>query len=226
MMPTTNAADVEILAAHVSGEDEILTPAALEFFAGLERRFRKTRKALLERRVDVLGRLASGALPDFLPETAHVRESSWRVAPIPPDLLDRRVEITGPVDRKMIINALNSGARVFMADFEDSNSPTWENVVLGQKNLRDAVRREIEYAAPENGKVYRLGEKLATLMVRPRGWHLPESRVRVDGEPASASLFDFALFFYHNARERAVLLPAEAREPPGGPALGAGVRAR
>jgi malate synthase len=123
------------------------------------------------------------------------------VAPIPPDLLDRRVEITGPVDRKMIINALNSGARVFMADFEDSNSPTWENVVLGQKNLRDAVRREIDYVAPDNGKVYRLGEKLATLMVRPRGWHLPESRVRVDGETVSASLFDFGLFFYHNARE-------------------------
>src|SRR5258708_2285483 len=124
MATTSNATDVAILAAHVSGEEEVLTPGALEFFGGLERRFRETRKALLERRALVLRRLRSGDVPDFLPETAEIRESVWRVAPIPPDLLDRRVEITGPVDRKMIINALNSGARIFMADFEDSNSPT------------------------------------------------------------------------------------------------------
>ena len=137
-------------------------------------------------------------MPDFLPETAAVREANWKVAPIPDDLRDRRVEITGPVDRKMIINALNSGASVFMADFEDSNSPTWQNNIEGQLNLRDAVRREIGFTSPE-GKQYRLNDTVATLMVRPRGWHLWEKHMLVDGAPVSASLFDFGLFFFHNA---------------------------
>ncbi|MCS7052005.1 MAG: malate synthase A, partial [Thermomicrobium sp.] len=138
--------------------------------------------------------------PDFLPETKQIRESDWRVAPTPADLQDRRVEITGPVDRKMMINALNSGARVFMADFEDALSPTWSNVVQGQINLRDAVRRTIAYESPD-GRVYRLVERPATLVVRPRGWHLVERHVLVDGEPISASLFDFGLYFFHNAHE-------------------------
>ena len=140
----------------------------------------------------------SGKIPDFLPETAGIRQSEWKVAPIPKDLLDRRVEITGPVDRKMIINALNSGASVFMADFEDSNSPTWSNNIEGQHNLRDAVRGTIRYESPE-GKRYQLGSKPATLLVRPRGWHLDEKHFLVDGKPISASLFDFGLFFFHNA---------------------------
>ena len=140
----------------------------------LERRFRSLRHELLARRVEVQARLDAGWRPDFLEDTKAVREGDWTVAPIPSDLRDRRVEITGPVDRKMIINALNSGANVFMADFEDSNSPTWENVIEGQLNLRDAVRRTIEFTHPDTGKQYRLGEKTATLVVRPRGWHLEE----------------------------------------------------
>ena len=139
-------------------------------------------------------------MPDFLPETAAIREGDWTVAPIPQDLLDRRVEITGPVDRKMIINALNSGANVFMADFEDSNSPTWQNNIEGQINLRDAVRRTISYVSPE-GKRYELNAQVATLLVRPRGWHLDERHFQVDGKPISGSLFDFGLYFFHNAEE-------------------------
>jgi malate synthase len=180
---------------------EILTPEALDFVVRLERRFRMTRKALLHRRKKIQIALDAGARPDFLPETAQIRRSDWTIDPVPADLLDRRVEITGPVDRKMIINALNSGANLFMADFEDSTSPTWDNVIQGQINLRDAVRRSIEYVQLDTGKTYRLNATTATLLVRPRGWHLDEKHVLVDGEPASASIFDFAMFFFHNARE-------------------------
>jgi malate synthase len=178
----------------------ILSPAALEFLAALAQTFEPRRSALLHARVDRQKTFDSGALPDFLKETASIREAEWTVAPIPKDLLDRRVEITGPVDRKMVINALNSGANVFMADFEDSNAPTWSNVVEGQINLRDAVNRSIRLVSPE-GKQYELAERTATLMVRPRGWHLVEKHVLVDGQPISASLFDFGLFFFHNAAE-------------------------
>ncbi len=180
------------------GADAILTPEAVRFVTDLSRRFEKTRQELLRRRQQRQQEIVDGRLPDFLPETAAIRDQSWKVAPIPRDLLDRRVEITGPVDRKMIINALNSGANVFMADFEDSNSPTWRNNLEGQLNLRDAVRREISFASPE-GKQYRLNATVATLLVRPRGWHLVEKHMLVDGRPVSASLFDFGLFFFHNA---------------------------
>jgi malate synthase len=178
----------------------ILTPEALTFLATLHREFNERRVRLLEKRVARQAELDAGARYSFLPETREIRESAWTVAPIPPDLQDRRVEITGPVDRKMIINALNSGARVFMADFEDANSPTWENCIQGQINLYDAVRREISFTNPD-GKEYRLNEKTATLLVRPRGWHLVEKHVEVDGTPISGSLFDFGLYFFHNAKE-------------------------
>ncbi len=178
---------------------EILGREALEFVAALTRRFRPTRDALLQRRVERQAAIERGERPDFLSDTAPVRRGDWAVAPVPADLQDRRVEITGPVDRKMIINALNSGARVFMADFEDSNSPTWENNVRGQINLRDAVSGTIEFVSPQ-GKEYRLADETATLMVRPRGWHLDEKHVLVDGKPAPGALFDFGLFFFHNAR--------------------------
>jgi malate synthase len=160
--------------APVTGEQKrILTPEALNFVVRLCRAAEPTRRQLLDRRLQRQAELDAGQLPDFLPETRSVRESDWRVAPVPADLQDRRVEITGPVERKMIINALNSGARVFMADFEDSNSPTWANIVNGQVNLRDAVRRTITFEQPD-GKKYALNDEIATLMVRPRGWHLPE----------------------------------------------------
>ena len=178
----------------------ILTPDAVRFVATLTRRFNPTRKELLAMREARQARLDAGENPDFLPETQAVRDGDWQVAPPPPDLQDRRVEITGPVDRKMIINALNSGARVFMADFEDANSPTWENCIQGQLNLYDAVRRTIEFASPD-GKQYRLNEQTAVLCVRPRGWHLPEKHLWVDGEPAPGALMDFGLYFYHNAHE-------------------------
>ncbi len=194
------ARGVEVFADAGPVQGEVLTPEALEFVAGLHREFEGTRRSLLERRTQRQVELLAGAMPDFLPETRWVRESEWKVAPAPPDLQDRRVEITGPVDRKMMINALNSGAQVFMADFEDALSPTWANVVQGQKNLMDAVRRTIEYTSPE-GKHYRLQEQVATLLVRPRGWHLVERHVRVDGQPISGALFDFGLYFFHNARE-------------------------
>src|SRR5246127_3401943 len=177
-------------------ETEILTPEAREFLNDLARNFEKRRRELLARRDVRQKQIDAGQLPDFLPETAHIRESEWTVAPIPKDLLDRRVEITGPVDRKMIINALNSGASVFMADFEDSNSPTWQNNMNGQVNLRDTVSGTITYVSPE-GKRYELAKKIATLMVRPRGWHLEEKHFLVGGKPISGSLFDFGLFFFH-----------------------------
>ncbi len=180
--------------------EEILTPEAVAFVAKLARTFEARRESLLERRKEVQATYDRGGHPHFLPETKDIRESEWTVAPLPGDLLDRRVEITGPVDRKMIINALNSGANVFMADFEDANSPTWDNVVRGQLNLRDAVRRTIHFTA-ENGKEYALNEKTAVLFCRPRGWHLVERHLEVDDKPVSGSLFDFGLYFFHNARE-------------------------
>src|SRR5215831_141538 len=179
-------------------ELQILTPEARSFLTKLSREFEVRRRELLARRRIRQERIDAGEMPDFLPETAHIREAEWAVAPIPPDLLDRRVEITGPVDRKMIINALNSGASVFMADFEDSNSPTWQNNLEGQANLRDAVDGTITYESPE-GKRYTLSSKVATLLVRPRGWHLVEKHFLVDEEPISGSLFDFGLYFFHNA---------------------------
>jgi malate synthase len=182
-----------------AGYAEILSPAALAFVAELQRRFGGRRDELLAARIARQARLDAGELPDFLSETSAVRKADWTVAPLPPDLLDRRVEITGPVDRKMIINALNSGASTYMADFEDSTAPTWANVVEGQLNLRDAVRGTVSFSA-ENGKTYRLAEKTAVLLVRPRGWHLPEKHVLVDGQPVSGSLLDFGLFFFHNAQ--------------------------
>ena len=177
----------------------ILTPGALRFVAGLHRAFELRRQELLGRRRAREREIAAGLMPDFLSATkSTIREAEWRVASIPADLLDRRVEITGPVDRKMIINALNSGASVFMADFEDSNSPTWSNNIEGQINLKDAVAGTIDFVSPE-GKRYALKPRIATLMVRPRGWHLIEKHMIVDGSPVSGSLFDFGLFFFHNA---------------------------
>ncbi|WP_054948584.1 malate synthase A [Numidum massiliense] len=178
---------------------DILTAEALDFVATLAELFEGRRRELLKRREERQAAFDAGEMADFLPETAHIREGSWKVASAPHDLRDRRVEITGPVDRKMVINALNSGANVFMACFEDANAPTWANNIEGQINLRDAVNRTISYVSPE-GKQYALKEKLATLAVRPRGWHLVEKHVQYDGEPISASLFDFGLFFFHNAR--------------------------
>ena len=179
----------------------VLTPEAQDFLHKLATKFEARRQELLARRKVVQQEIDKGKLPDFLPETAHIRQSEWRVAPIPKDLEDRRVEITGPVDRKMIINALNSGANVFMADFEDSNSPTWQNNTEGQANLRDAVRGTITFESPE-GKKYTLNEKRAVLFVRPRGWHLDEKHFQGNGRPMSASLFDFGLFVFHNAKEQ------------------------
>lgn len=188
----------------IAGSETVLSNEALAFVESLHRAFDGRRVELLARRAERQKRFDAGELPGFLAETAAVREGDWTVAPAPADLRKRWVEITGPVERKMMINALNSGASVFMADFEDSLSPTWENVVRGQLNLMDAVRRTIAYASPE-GKDYRLNPSTATLLVRPRGWHLPEKHVLVDGAPISASLFDFGLYLFHNAealRER------------------------
>ena len=179
-------------------ESSVLTPEARAFLSKLAAKFESRRQELLARRQTVQEEIDHGKLPDFLPETASIRQGDWTVAPIPKDLLDRRVEITGPVDRKMIINALNSGSNVYMADFEDSNTPTWSNNIEGQQNLKDAIRGTIRYESPE-GKQYRLGSNLATLVVRPRGWHLDEKHFLVDGKPISGALFDFGLFFFHNA---------------------------
>ena len=173
----------------------------MAFIVDLQRTFNARRKALLAARHERQKRLDAGEKPDFLAETKAIREAEWTVAPLPADILDRRVEITGPVDRKMIINALNSGAKVFMADFEDSNTPTWNNLIEGQINLRDAIRRTITYADPATGKQYKLNDKTAVLFVRARGWHLEERHVLVDGEPMSGSIFDFGLYFFHNAKE-------------------------
>ena len=176
---------------------EVLTPKALEFVAKLQREFAGRRQELLRLRAERQTRIDAGELPQFLVTTSSVRDSEWSVAKAPKDLQDRRVEITGPTDRKMLINALNSGARVFMADFEDANSPTWSNLVEGQVNLIDAIERQINFTSPE-GKEYRLNDKVATLLVRPRGWHLDERHVEVDGKPISGGLFDFGMYFFHN----------------------------
>jgi malate synthase len=192
---------VEILASVSENHAQILTPEAIDFMVDLHRTFNPRRKELLKARQERQKRLDAGERPNFLEETQMIRESEWMAAPIPADILDRRVEITGPVDRKMIINALNSGAKVFMADFEDSSTPTWNNLLDGHINLRDAIRRTITYADPGSGKQYKLNDKVAVLFVRPRGWHLEERHVIVDGEPMSGSIFDFGLYFYHNAKE-------------------------
>jgi malate synthase len=195
---TSSGAGLEVHAPLEPGFAEILTSDARRFLTTLARACEPRRQELLARRVERQRRLDGGERPDFLHETRSIREANWTVAPIPADLLDRRVEITGPVDRKMIINALNSGAKVYMADFEDSHAPTWRATIEGQINLRDAVAGTISYASPE-GKPYALGPSPATLMVRPRGWHLDEKHVTVDGRLISAALFDFGLFFFHNA---------------------------
>jgi malate synthase len=179
--------------------EEILTPEAIAFVEALQRKFNGRRVELLKKRAERQKLIDAGQRPDFLPETAHIRNSAWTVAPIPRDLTDRRTEITGPVDRKMIINALNCGANMFMADLEDSNSPTWDNIVGGQVNLRDAVRGDISFTNPD-GRKYQLGPNPAVLLVRPRGWHLMERHFLVDGEPISGSLFDFGLYLFHNAK--------------------------
>ncbi|HET6762423.1 MAG TPA: malate synthase A [Longimicrobiaceae bacterium] len=202
-MTVASAAELDGVTVHgeaTPDAERVLTPEALAFVVGLHRRFNARREELLQARAERQHAIDQGAVPDFLPETAEVRSGEWRVAPCPADLQDRRVEITGPTDRKMVINALNSGASCFMADFEDALSPTWYNVIEGQASLYDAIRRQIDFTSPE-GKAYTLGEKTATLIVRPRGWHLTEKHVLVDEKPISASLFDFGLFFWHNARE-------------------------
>ncbi len=192
---------VEILGKISTNYAGILTPQALGFAAKLEREFRHTRQALLHKRIERQAEINAGARPDFLPATRSIREdTAWQVAPIPADLQNRRVEITGPVERKMMINALNSGANVFMADFEDANSPTWNNLIEGHLNLRDAIARTIAFTSPE-GKHYKLNDEIAVLMVRPRGWHLDEKHVLVDNRPMSGSLFDFGLYFFHHARK-------------------------
>jgi malate synthase len=191
---------IEILGEMPAAYEQLLSPQAVTFVAKLARKFEPRRQELMAARVQRQAGFDAGKLPDFLPETRGVRDSEWTVGPVPADLQDRRVEITGPTDRKMVINALNSGANVFMADFEDSNAPTWSNMVEGQINLRDAMRREISFRSPE-GKQYRLNPKTATLLVRPRGWHLMEQHMLVDGEPVSGAIFDFALYVFHNAKE-------------------------
>jgi len=200
-MTTLLAEGVQIAAPITAHNATVLTPEAIAFLVGLQRAHNARRKALLAARATRQAALDAGQRPDFLPETAHIRESEWSVAPLPADLLDRRVEITGPVDRKMIINALNSGAKVFMADFEDSTTPTWDNLLDGQLNLRDAVRRTIAYEDPATKKSYKLIDSPAVLFVRARGWHLDERHMTVDGEPMSGSLFDFGLYVFHNAKE-------------------------
>ncbi|MCX6045320.1 MAG: malate synthase A [Chloroflexi bacterium] len=198
---TANLPDgVQILGKITPQVDAVLTTEALTFVANLHRQFNPTRTALLARRAQRQTEIDAGKLPDFLPETASIRTDEWQVAPAPADLNDRRVEITGPTERKMMINALNSGAKVFMADFEDSLAPTWENVIAGQINCSDAIRRTIEFHNPD-GRVYKLNEQIATLLIRPRGWHLVEKHVTVDGESISASLFDFGLYVFRNAQE-------------------------
>ncbi|HLJ24277.1 MAG TPA: malate synthase A [Candidatus Acidoferrales bacterium] len=192
---------IQVTAPVSDAHKTVLTAEAVEFLKKLASTFEDRRQQLLATRHERQARIDKGELPDFLPETANIRKAEWTVASIPADLMDRRVEITGPVDRKMIINALNCGAEVFMADFEDSNSPTWTNNLDGHVNLRDAINRTITYTSPE-GKSYKLNEKTATLLVRPRGWHLDEKHFLVDGKPISGALFDFGLFFFHNAKNQ------------------------
>ena len=199
-MSTPVIGGLQVVAPLHPGYAEILTPDACRFVVELCTKFEPRRNALLARRAERQREIDAGKLPDFLPETAHIRGGDWRVPPPPPDLVDRRTEITGPVDRKMAINALNSGAQCWMADFEDANSPTWENVIEGQINMRDAIRRTITFTSPE-GKKYALKDKTATIVTRPRGWHLEEKHVLLGGRRVPASLFDWGLYFFHNARE-------------------------
>lgn len=198
-MSTPFPAGIEVSGAILPGFEAILTPEALAFVAKLHRSFEPRRQELLAKRAERQKAFDAGTLPDFLPETRAIREGSWTIAPQPKDLLDRRVEITGPTDRKMVINALNCGAATFMADFEDANCPKWDMMIDGQINLRDAVRRTITFTQGE--KRYALGEKTAVLLPRPRGWHMNEKHVKVDGAEVSGGIFDFALFFFHNAKE-------------------------
>src|SRR4051794_17591945 len=198
-MASVDVKGLEIHAPVKGRMEEVLTPDALEFVAGLHREFDSTRQDLLRRRHERQAELDAGGTLDFLDETREIRDDSWVVAAAPNDLQDRRVEITGPTQRKMVINALNSGARGFMADFEDSNSPTWQNMIEGHVNLTDAIERTIEFTQ-DDGKEYRLNDEVATLLVRPRGWHLPEKHMTVDGEPIAGALVDFGLYFFHNAR--------------------------
>jgi malate synthase len=199
-MSIATPAGMEIRADIKPGYEQILTPGALELVAKLTREFEPRRQQLLAARVERAKRLDAGERPDFLAETAHIRAGSWKIAPIPKALERRRVEITGPVERKMVINALNSGADSYMTDFEDSNTPNWDNQITGQINMRDAVRRTI--SLEQNGKVYKLNDEIANLVVRARGWHLDEKHVLVDGKRISGGIFDFALFMYHNAKEQ------------------------
>jgi malate synthase len=202
--PATLGGIVQLQGEFKPGFERVLTPEALDFLADLHDRFNARRVGLLELRTHRQRKIDSGKFPDFLPSTKAIRESDWQIEPVPDCLQNRRVEITGPVDRKMIINALNSGANVFMADFEDSTSPTWENIIEGQYNLQDAVRRTINFVSAD-GKNYMLNEDVAVLKVRPRGWHLDESHIRINGKPASASLVDFGLFVFHNGKYLAEL---------------------
>ncbi|MBO9557791.1 MAG: malate synthase A, partial [Caulobacter sp.] len=199
-MPLDVAAHIQITGPVEGRAVEVLTPEALDFVADLHRRFDARRRALLEARQARQVRFDAGELPDFLAETSHVREADWSVAQVPADLLDRRVEITGPVDRKMIINALNCGAKVFMADFEDATAPTWANVVEGQVNLKDRWAGELTHVDPKSGKSYAMGPIPAVLKVRPRGWHLMERHMEVDGQAVAGALFDFGLYAFHNAK--------------------------
>lgn len=197
---STFAEGIEITGTITPEYADILTPEAVSFVAKLQRAFNGKREELLKRRAERQTDFDAGKMPDFLPETQAIREDpTWTVAPVPHDLQDRRVEITGPTDRKMVVNALNSGAKVYMSDFEDANTPNWDNLIQGQINLRDANTKKIDFVSPE-GKEYKLQDTIATLLVRPRGWHLLEKHVRVDGQPISGGLFDFGLYFFHNAK--------------------------
>jgi malate synthase len=197
---STYAEGIEIKAPITPEFAEILTPEAMNFVAKLHRAFDARRHDLLRRREERQAEFDAGKMPDFLPETASIREDhTWSVAPVPQDLQDRRVEITGPTDRKMVVNALNSGAKVYMSDFEDANTPTWDNLIQGHINLRDAITRKIDFVSPE-GKEYKLKDQIATLLVRPRGWHLDEKHVTIDGMPVAGGIFDFALYFFHNVK--------------------------
>ncbi|WP_293935744.1 malate synthase A [Iodobacter sp.] len=198
---TNTLAGIQVLGPVSSAFAPILTPDALAFLAELHRSFEPRRRELMATRVNRQARIDAGEVPDFLPDTQHIRDGNWSISALPADLLDRRTEITGPVERKMMINALNSGAKSFMADFEDSNTPTWENQVEGQINVKDAYRKELSYRSAD-GKEYKLNSEIATLILRPRGWHLMEKHVEVDGEIMSGSLFDFGLAVFHNLEYR------------------------
>jgi len=197
-MAFPNIKGITIKGAHDLAYEDILTGEALQFLRAIHLKFNDRRKELLAKRQERQKDIDKGILPDFLPETKSIREGDWVCAPLPQDLLDRRVEITGPVDRKMVINALNSGAKIFMADFEDSNTPSWSNNMQGQINLRDANLRTIEFVHPTKNKTYKLNDQVATLLVRPRGWHLEEKNILIDGEKVSGGIMDFALYLFHN----------------------------